>query len=285
LFVATQGEVSEWSVPYASTESPIAPVATYNGHSEPVHALAISPAHSALYTASGKEVREFPLSGPPTRIASRTFKCHGTVSSLHPTGDKLFAGCGDKTVREHDLRTGLEKTWKLAGIFDRAHPVPQVSLSSDSRSLFAALGDGVVRIDLWSDERIGKIRAAAIGERDGGSADVLDFATSPDGRYLVSAGSDGMAREHLIATGITTRVFNHGSAVRKVRVFEGRLFTVSATETKEWDLGTGECKGVLRTGGVDAVLVVVGVKRGEGVQGEVRRIWVGGEQGVGEWAV
>lgn len=279
--------VAEWSVPYGAKDSPTQPVAFFVGQSEPVTAMAISPTMSALYTASEKVIREYSLSGSPQRLPSRTFKASSHLHSIHIAGDKIYAGGTDKTVKEWDLRTGAEiRTLKVAGLFDRTHPVSQLALSSDMRSLFAIFGDGVTRFDLWSDEKVSKIKPAPIGEREPTHpCEVTDFVISPDGRYLVTGGTDGYAREHLVATGVTTKLFNHGSPLHRVRVFEGRLFTISAETTKEWDMQSGECKGIVRQGGLDAVLVVVGSKTQSGVVGEARRVWIGGDGGVAEFAV
>ncbi|KAI9026721.1 WD40-repeat-containing domain protein, partial [Hyaloraphidium curvatum] len=226
--------------------------AAYSGHTDAVRALVVSPGSNRLYSASDdKTVREWDIDPrqPGTRAALRVFKGHhAPVGSLFlaASGDRLYTGSADKTVREWDLKTGKDlRSFKTAGFLDRAHQVVQVALSADGRSLFAAVGDGIVRWDLWSDDKIGKTKMASeVGEREttsGAQPNPTDFALSPDGRYLVSCADDGAAREHLVATGVTTRLFRgHSGPLARLRVFENRMFTSGSDGTvREWDMATG----------------------------------------------
>ncbi len=239
-------------------------VAYFNGHSEAVLSVAISPdCRRAVTGSKDNTIRLYDLHlvittpdipGPAEadlyyKTHLRTFLGHrGGVRALALSVDGRFmlSGCDgrgvspDNTLKLWDVETG-ECLRTLTG---HKSGVKSVAISADGR--FALSGsrgwanpnaDQTMRLwDLSSGECI------RCFESLGRSINSVNF--SADGRHALSGGSDGLLKYWDVASGACVRTFEgHGGAVNATCISADGLFALSGSADSTirlWDVLTGK---------------------------------------------
>jgi WD40 repeat protein len=183
---------------------------SFEGHTFPVNALALSPDGCQILSGSrdetarlwdadsGKELRRF--DGHASQVSSVAFS---------PDGRRVVTGSGnyypsrskpdpsdDCTVRVWDVQSGQE-LHRLEGHTDE---VSSLAFSPDGRQILSGSGDKTVR--LWDADAGREIRRF-----EGHTEWVKAVRFSPDGKLAVSGGADRTIRLWDIATGKELRSF------------------------------------------------------------------------------
>lgn len=158
--------------------NPDQPLKTLRGHTEDVHAIAISP--DARHIFSAGDDRRIIDWNAETGTESRAWPGHTRqipTLALSPDGQLLASGSRDNSIRLWKPRTGqLHDT-----LIGHTEDVMSVRFSPDGALLASASYDKTVR--LW-DVKTGK----ALHIYKGHTNRVFSVAFSPDGTHLASAG-------------------------------------------------------------------------------------------------
>lgn len=182
--------------------NPTQPLKTFLGHSNDVHAVAIT--HDGLNVVSAGDDRHVLVWELTTGTEVRRWRAHDgqipTVSTS-PDGTTVASGSRDDSIRMWDLNNGRLKH-ELIG---HTEDVLSVRFSPDGKSLASASYDGTVR--LWD-----AISGQAIRIFKGHTSRVFSVAFSPDGSRLASAG-DSTLRIWDVATGQQLNVVTPGAAI------------------------------------------------------------------------
>jgi WD40 repeat protein len=192
--------------------------------------------------------------------------------AFSPDGLRLATGGGDRTVRIWDTADGR----LLHTLTGHTGSVNSVGFSPDGRLLAsgagAALtggdgGDGAGGTDgpeapgrrpadktvkVW-DPASGTLIRTLVGH--GGSVNALAFG--PDGRYLVSAGSDGVALVWTAAGTLVHTLSGNAGPMNAVAFSPGGRLVATADggrTVRFWDVGTGAMAGALGQAQVDPAM-------------------------------
>ncbi len=220
-------------------------VRAMTGHTERISSITVSRDGRLAVTGSyDKTVRLWNIA---TGEEIRTFSGHTSsiyVAAISPDGRMILGGAGDGTVKLWETATGKELLTYRPD--DKA--VAAVAFSPDSR--FALTG---------STSSLRQSGAGRLQMREtGGGKKVINFefpasyegrhyrskavAFSPDGRFILSGGSDGMSLWNA-ATGSELRSFGKGLKEFNRAKFssDGRLILSEANgEFQIWDAATGK---------------------------------------------
>ncbi len=185
LFVAA-GEAGVRGVAYQFSVADGALTRSFSGHSDALHALAISPTTSRL--ATGGYDQKIKLWDLATGKEITTLKGHnGSINALafRPDGKVLASASADRTVKLWDVASGA----RLDTFSQPTKEQFALAFSADGKELIAGGADN--RIRLWG------ISAAAregsnpiLATKFAHEGAVLGLAYSPDGKSLVSTASD-----------------------------------------------------------------------------------------------
>lgn len=144
------------------------------------------------------------------------------------TGDRLWTGSWDKTIKQWDLATG-ECLSTLEGHTDF---IKSLILVGDS--LYSGSSDCFLR--KWD---INTLICTATEKKHKRAIESL--AVSEDGKYIFSGSSDGTAMKWDVETFKVVLTFEgHDTSIYCVRVWEDDLWTASADKTaRRWNITTG----------------------------------------------
>ena len=181
---------------------------TFEGHTGPINALAITANGAQLLTASadktikvyevatGKEVRSLAGFGDGVRCVA-----------ISKDGQTVAAGGLDRTVRTWNLADGKAKQ-----VYTRVSTINSLAFTPDNKSLIIGQADGtLVALDLAAADPA-KAETTAIP----GTSPLHAIAVAPDGATVVSAAEDKNARVWTLSAG-GPKIFNgHASQVYTV---------------------------------------------------------------------
>ena len=182
--------------------NPTQPLKTFLGHSNDVHAVAIT--HDGRQLVSAGDDRQIIVWELATGRELLRWRAHdGQIPTvtISPDGATVASGSRDDSIRTWELKSGRLKQ-ELIG---HTEDVLSVRFSPDGKSLASASYDGTVR--LW-DAASGR----AIRILKGHTNRVFSVAFSPDGSRLASAG-DSTLRIWNAATGQQLNVITPGGAI------------------------------------------------------------------------
>ncbi|HEY9627623.1 MAG TPA: caspase family protein [Coleofasciculaceae cyanobacterium] len=167
------------------------------GHTEIIHAIAMSPDGKTL--ATGSADKTIKLWDVQTGTLLQTLVGHAGVlwsMSFHPDGQVLASGGGDSTIRLWDLNSGqLLRT--ISGHKDRLFPVV---FSPDGKTLASGSKDTTIKIWDW---QTGKMLRNLPGHTDTVRALVFDAK----GERLASGSWDGTVKLWDVQTGEELNTF------------------------------------------------------------------------------
>ncbi len=209
--------------------------AKLTGHQGGVQHVSFSPPGNVLATSDrhgGVKIHRVPGGGLLAELQSKG----ATVSSLAfgPLGDRLAGSTSDGRIILWDLWTNK----KMGELSERWPPDGALSVVFHPEGKLVAAGT-TESVTLWNIEE--KSIQKRYGEYFPTRIHALAF--SPDGRKLLSGGSDNSARMWKISTGEQVRVFGpHTGPVTSVAFgFNGKLAVTSAPNDniKIWNASTG----------------------------------------------
>ncbi|MEA5562217.1 serine/threonine-protein kinase [Planktothrix agardhii] len=194
---------------------------TLTGHQDGVEAVAFSP--NGQFLASGsrdksieiwnmnKGKRGFTLTGHQDRVYSVAFSLDS---------QKLASGSRDQTVKIWDLNTAKE-VQSLTGHGDW---VRSVAFSLNGQLLASASKNGMIRIWQKQQEKWGLLRTLRADDQE-----IFNIIFSPDNRFLVSGGGQGIIDIWDVQKGIL---------LETIKAHESDVFTLAFSGDGQW-LATG----------------------------------------------
>jgi WD40 repeat protein len=226
---------------------------TLEGHTSPVHAVAVTPKGAQI--VSGSDDSTVCVWNLASGRLERTLKGHTkSVSAVAatPDGRRIVSGGWDNTVRVWDLASGLsERT--LEG---HTQPVRAVAVTPDGTRIVSGGNDRTVRVwDLASGRLAGTLEAHTKW--------VNSVAVTPNGTRIVSGSLDNTVRVWDLISGRLERTLEgHTGSVSAVAVTSDGRRIVSGgglddNTVRVWDLISGRLERTLtgHTGSVYAVAV------------------------------
>ena len=183
-YSSTNGELTLWDVESGDLAY------RFDGHSERINRVAISPDGNTFASASSasvwRSVGELKIwdAESGSVMNSLATDTSGVLDvCFTPDGNALVTGNGDKSVRVYDVNSGRE-LHKLKG---HTHLVAAIGVSPDGMSIASGAWDNDLKI--WDLESLAT-SSALEGHRDV----VFELAFSPDSVWAASASYDGSVR-------------------------------------------------------------------------------------------
>lgn len=238
LILMRFGKVALWDIPSGRE------VQRFEGSGQAVTGMAFAPKRNVAAMMSGKTVNIWDIAAGKRLAVLNGHVKEVAGAAFSPDGGTLATGSLDNTVRLWDLKTGRE-TLSLT-----AHAGGAVSVvwSPDGRYLASAGNDAVIK--LWNGAT-GALVKTLTGHTKKQTTDVnktftgiYNVAFSPDGKRLVSCGTDGKIIVWDVATGreIKTLRGGHKDDVTAVAWSpDGRMLVSGGWDTtvRTWDVNSG----------------------------------------------
>jgi WD40 repeat protein/beta-lactamase regulating signal transducer with metallopeptidase domain len=184
----------------------------FSGHTEKIVAVAYSPDGKTAVTAShDNTLRVWDLVSGQCLHVLKGHESWVRAAAFAPDGKTIVSAGRDSTIRVWDAATGAELK-RLDPFRDLKTPASAeaLALAPDGKRVVVALGNAVVVLDLDS----GKV----LRQFDGHTTNVLGVAFSPDGKTVLSGGTDSSVRWWDVETGREIHVFDgHRDSVRVVQ--------------------------------------------------------------------
>jgi serine/threonine protein kinase/WD40 repeat protein len=236
-------------------ELPVGEVRRFEGHTEPVHGLAVSADGARAVTGSwgktvrvwdvarGKELRYFCVRDP-TGQANHAIYC----VALSPDGHLALAGSRHGTVWLWDVETGEERA-RCAVPVHRSMGATALAFSLDGQYALVAGADGVAR--LWRVSPWKEVRRLEHSHRpEPSDKNVWSVCFSPDGRQALTVGAPDKGEKGGeiciwdLHSGAEVRRFNGHEHGVWCAVFSpcGRFVLSGGGDAmvRLWDAGTGK---------------------------------------------
>ncbi len=225
-------------------------VRMFEGHSEPVTSLAVTPDKKFLLTAAGERIL---LWESETGKYLRAFEGHiGDVNVLALSSDSrfVFSGSSDNSLRLWEISSGT-CLHIFAGHTDG---VNAAALSADRGFGLSGSGDHTVRV--WE---LSTGRCLRVLKKHSDSVNAV--AISSDRRFGLSGSSDNTLRLWELASGRCLRTFKgHTDAVNAVMFTPDGKFGLSGSSDNTlrlWKFSTGKCLRIFEghAGSVNAAVI------------------------------
>ena len=237
---ATENQNGPWFNPICcSLTPPGGPlIRTFEGHSESVTAVEISPdGKTAVSGSSDGTLKLWNLSSGKILHSLEGHRSIVTAMEISPDGKTAISGSRDRTLKLWDLSSG-KVLHTLEGHSDE---VLVVAISPDNKTAVSGSWDGTLKLwDLSSGQ--------ALHTFEGHSDVVTTVAISPDGKTAVSGSNDMTLKLWDLSSGQALHTLEgHSKLVKTLAISPDGEAAISGSDDhtlKLWDLGTGE---VLRT--------------------------------------
>lgn len=223
--VGKDGKVIMWEVETGKK------VKEFRGHKDEVYALDISIDGSLMATAS--EDRMVKLWNVETGKEINTFFTHRSPAYDVAFSDdgKLLASIGeDNKAYIRDLPWGKQIK---NGVVPLAGTPTKITFGSNDHVLFIASGKGQIqKIDL--DDESGNSTNLTAGASNGHSAEINDFAMSPDGKFLASADDNS---KFIVWDLVRNIMMDNGTV-------SGKLTSIDFDPNGKWLCTTGKSENI-----------------------------------------
>lgn len=238
LILIAFGKVALWDVPTGRE------VQRFEGSGEGVTGMAFAPKRNVAAMMAGKNVNIWDVAAGKRLAVLMGHEKEVAGAAFSPDGSTLATGSLDNTVRLWDLKTGREALSLTA----HAGGAVSVAWSPDGRYLASAGNDAVIK--LWNGTT-GALVKTLTGHAKKQTADVnktftgiYNVAFSPDGKRLVSCGTDGAIKVWDVAAGkeIMTLRGGHKDDVTAVAWSpDGRMLASGGLDAtvRTWDANSG----------------------------------------------
>jgi WD40 repeat protein len=208
-------------------------VAVYSalGHADGVLAAAYSPNGRFVVSAS----RDYTLKIWDTGKGRELYTLTGHTGEVHaavfsPDGAHIVSGSDDTTVKIWDVQTGRE----IASLGGHDGSVVSLNFSKDGKYLLSCAKNKII---IWNITAKKEIRSFA-------GNNLTSAAFSPDGKNIVSGGSDSLVTVRNAKTGKEARILKgHGADITSVAYSPDGKFILSASGDKTlklWNAADGK---------------------------------------------
>jgi WD40 repeat protein len=203
-----------------------------SGHTQRVYSVAFSPAGKQLASASDdRTARVWSLDSTGSIVIDGHPRGGVMVAAWFPDGERLFTTGWDGALKIWDTRTGMitvdDPTWPAGG------SVHAGAVVADGKLIVT--GHSSVR--LWDPAT-----RSLVADLDGHAGTVNAVAASPDVRWLVSAGHDGVPRVWDLGAALRLARLGHQRTVRRIAFArDGKTVITSGTDNtiRLWDATSG----------------------------------------------
>ncbi len=247
-------------------------IQSLKGHTLAVQGVAISAdSKFACSVSEDGTVRLWEIASRVSKVVYKGRDHQLNTVTITANGGTLYFGAGDWTIRQLDLKCGVETTFEgHSGI------VRSLALTSDGNRLLSSADDGTIRV--WSLDTCDLLRVLT---GHAGSVDVI--AVTPDGKVCISGSRDKTLRVWDLETGAEREVLEgHSGFVKAVAISSstGQVLSGSTDKTiRYWNIeatphdqyGSGHNGGVaLLTLSADGRRAISGTQAGELILWESR---------------
>ncbi len=250
------GGITLWDIP-ADRE-----VQRFEGSGQTVTRVSFAPQGNLAAIVGRKDVSIWDMASGKRVMVLTGHKQDVSSSAFSPMTGTLLTGSIDTTLRFWDLKTGKEK-FSVPG---HAGGVLSVAYSADGRYIASAGNDAQVHLRDGSTGALLKTFAGHIQGKGndiyGAFTGVYDVRFSPDGKQIVSAGTDGAIKLWNIASGKEIKSLRgHDGNVTSVAFSpDGRFLASGGYDgtVRLWDVKSGKALKAMNKNNQDGSVSFVG---------------------------